>query len=214
VISAVQSSSDIQGLQALFTTIGIVIAAITVLIIGLFVYRGRRKPGSRAAKIAEAGVIAIPGVLGVIAGAVGLMLGVAYFVVLFFYWLLWIIVGSIWVSIVGGKLTPPAEFGQLAGIGLLYAGLGILVSALSFLYLGLVVFRAVSQSVKPPPQPAGGVVYDAAVLAPPPVTGVPASETAPEGDGGGSTPAAAPLAPTPRAPSTPRARAPRKRPRA
>ncbi|HEV3234872.1 MAG TPA: hypothetical protein VG329_10025 [Candidatus Dormibacteraeota bacterium] len=142
MVGAVSGNAG-QVLQVVFSSVGLFIALIAALVVGILVYRGRRKPGSRMRAVIDAGFLAIPGLVAVIAGVVGLFVGIAYFLILFVYWLFYFIVASIWVAIVGGQVTYPAEFGQIAGQGFIYLGLGLLISILGVGWLALVIARAV-----------------------------------------------------------------------
>ncbi|MFY9614251.1 MAG: hypothetical protein WAT58_02530, partial [Candidatus Dormiibacterota bacterium] len=142
MVGAVSGNAG-QALQVVFSSVGLFIALIAALIVGILVYRGRRKPGSRMRAVIDAGFLAIPGLVAVIAGVVGLFVGIAYFLILFVYWLFYFIVASIWVAIVGGQVTYPGEFGEIAGQGFIYLGLGLLISILGVGWLALVIARAV-----------------------------------------------------------------------
>jgi hypothetical protein len=143
VISAAATGGAGQVLQVVFSSVGLFIGLVVALVVGIILFRARHRPGSRMRAVIDAGALAIPGAVGLVAGLVGMVVGIAYFVILFLYWLIYVIVASIWVSIVGGAVTYPAEFGQIAGQGFIYVGVGLLVAAAGALWLALVIVRAV-----------------------------------------------------------------------
>jgi hypothetical protein len=166
VVAASQGGNAGQVLQVVFSSLGLFVALIVGLVAGILIYRGRRAPDSRMRAVIDAGFKAVPGLVAVIAGVVGFIVGVAYLLILFIYWLVYFVFASIWVGLAGGTVTYPAEFGQLAGQGVIYMGLGVLVAALGAVWLGLVVAGAVRGvqrrlrgSVYPPAaQPAPRVI--------------------------------------------------------
>ncbi|MEA2645808.1 MAG: hypothetical protein QOE92_891, partial [Chloroflexota bacterium] len=136
---ASSTSQALDGLLSVVVGMSIVIVLITT---ALLVFRGRRHPNSRTRAIIDAGLAAIPGVIALVAGLVGIVVGLAFFVVLFFYWLIYVVVATIWVSIVGGHVTYPSEFGQLATEGGLYVVLGLVLSLAGIGWVALVVTRS------------------------------------------------------------------------
>ncbi len=156
-----------QALQVVFSTAAVFVALIAVLVGGVLIYRGRRRPGSRMRAVIDAGYKAVPSLVLLVAGLIGMVVGFAYLVVLFLYWLIYSLVASIVVAFTGGLATNPAEVGPLIAVGLLYLGIGLLLAVIGSTWLGYVIAAAVRRTRKllrgsvytgaPEPRPAGAL---------------------------------------------------------
>lgn len=140
-----------QGSRVLDISMGVIGVFVGLLVVGgalIYLYRSRKRPESRMRAVIDAGVKAIPGVIALVAGAVGIMVGLAYFVVLFFYWLISYVIQAIIVSFTHGKITFGPELGLLAATGLLYVGIGLLIALAGGGWIGLVVTLSVRRRVR------------------------------------------------------------------
>ena len=140
------STSSSLVLQVVFSTVGVFAALIAALVGGILVYRRRRRPGSRMRAIIDAGYKAVPSLVLLVAGLIGMVVGVAYVVVLVFFWLIYSLVASIVVAFSGGLVTYPAEIGPLIAVGLLYLGIGLLLAMIGATWLGYVIAAAVRRT--------------------------------------------------------------------
>ena len=126
---------DTGGLGVVLTLGG---ALLITLVVGLVVARANSRPNSRTRTILGAGLKAIPGVGIIVGGTVVFFVGLAYFVFLFFYWLVDFVVQSIFDSFTGGKWHAGPIYGDIGGHGLLYAGGGMALMLVGMLWLMIV----------------------------------------------------------------------------
>ena len=138
-------SQALDGLLSVVVGLSFVVVLVTV---AMLLFRARRHPNSRTRAIIDAGLIAVPGLIALVAGLAGVVIGFAYLLVLAVLWLFYVVVAAIWVSIVGGQVSYPSELGQLAAEGGLYIALGLLLASAGAGWIGLVVTRSIRRRLR------------------------------------------------------------------
>jgi hypothetical protein len=140
------AASSAAGWVLAFSTIGVFVALIIAPVVGIYMYRARRRPESRMRRVIDAGLVAVPGMAVLSAGLIGMIIGVVYLVGLFFYWLVYVIVATVAVELSGGQITFPAELGQIVAVGFMYFGLGLLLALGGTVWLSVVIANAVRRT--------------------------------------------------------------------
>jgi hypothetical protein len=141
-----QAASSAVGLVLALSAVGAFVALVVAPLAGIFVYRARRRPGSRMRRVFDAGLVAAPGVVALVGGLIGVIIGLAYLVGLFVYWLVYVMVATLAVEVAGGRVTFPPELGQIVNVGVLYVGLGLLFALAGAVWLSVVITAAVRRT--------------------------------------------------------------------
>ena len=134
-VMAASAARDTGG-TGVVLTVGL--AMLVLVVVGLVVGRGASKPNSRTRTIMNAGLKALPGVGIVLGGMIALFVGLAYFVFLFFYWVVDFVVQSVFDSFAGGRWHAGPIYGDIGGHGLLYAGAGMALMLAGVSWLAVV----------------------------------------------------------------------------
>jgi hypothetical protein len=148
--------------------IGLGLVALTLLIVGLLAVKNHDNPDSRTHAILKSGLKALPAVVVMLGGLVGLVIGVVYLMVLFAYLLVDFFI-SIFVAAFSNKALRlgGTEYGDLGGHMLLYFALGAIALGLGAAWLAALGTRGLLRRQRAHPV-AAGVVYEQAPPPPPP----------------------------------------------
>lgn len=138
--------------------IGLGMVALTMLIISLLALRSRDNPNSRTHAILKSGLKALPAVVIMLGGLVGLVIGVVYLMVLFAYLLI-----DFFIAIFVAAFTNKAlhlggtEYGDLGGHMLLYFAFGAIGFGISTAWLAALGTRGLLRQHQAQPVAAGQV---------------------------------------------------------
>jgi hypothetical protein len=148
--------------------IGLALVALTMLVIVLLAIKNRDNPNSRTHAILKSGLKALPAVVIMLGGLVGLVIGVVYMVVLFAYLLVDFFI-SIFVAAFSNKALRlgGTEYGDLGGHMLLYFALGAVAFGVGTAWFAALGTRGLLRRQRVQPV-AAGQVYDQAAPPPPP----------------------------------------------
>ncbi|MEA2684235.1 MAG: hypothetical protein QOK05_2563 [Chloroflexota bacterium] len=145
--------------QPLTVNAGFPVGAILVGVGVLVWLRLSKKGGRRTQAIVDAGLKAIPGVIAAGAGAVGVTVGVAYFMFMGLYFIVNLVIASIIDAFTHEQFRPGPIYGELAGTGARWTIAGVVVLGLGTLWLGVVIGQALQRvSSNAPPASAGPAV--------------------------------------------------------
>jgi hypothetical protein len=147
--------------------IGLGVVALTLLVVALLALKNRDNPNSRTHAILKSGLKALPALLLLLGGLVGLVIGVVYLMVLFAYLLVDFFI-AIFVAAVSNKTLHlgGTEYGDLGGHMLLYFALGAVAFGLGTAWLAALGTRGLLRRQAAQPVVAGQA-YEAAAAQPP-----------------------------------------------